>query len=126
MVRSYKLIITLCITLAAAGMAHAQSFGGLRNATPEKRASFQTGMMKRKLNLDTAQTRKVQVINLKYALKFDPLLKAKGNNNERLKQAMAMQATKDEELKAVFTREQFKTYQALEEDLKKRIMKRLE
>jgi hypothetical protein len=103
----------------------AQGFAGLRNASPKKRAEFQTSMMKEKLNLDAQQEAKVSVINLKYAKKFEPILKSDGDKKERLKQAETLQDAKDLELKTVFTKEQYQQYQAFEQKLKSRLMVRL-
>ena len=103
----------------------AQGFGGLRNASPEKRAEFQTKMMKSKLSLDDNQAKKVQEINLKYAKLFEPILKSKEPSDKRIKLATGIQESKDKELQAVFNKDQFKTYKEFEEKMKSKMMARL-
>src|ERR1700743_3724996 len=46
----------------------------LKEMSPQQRADFQTGLMKSKLKLDTQQIAKVKALNLKYALKLQPIL----------------------------------------------------
>src|ERR1700743_1877441 len=46
----------------------------LKEMSPQQRADFQTGLMKSKLKLDTQQIAKVKALNLKYAIKLQPIL----------------------------------------------------
>jgi hypothetical protein len=48
----------------------------MKDMTPGQRADYQTNMMKTKLGLDTQQIVKVKALNLKYALKFQPIIKS--------------------------------------------------
>jgi hypothetical protein len=98
-----------------------QSFKDLKNAPPEKRAKFQTNLMKTKLNLDANQANKVQAINLKYAEKFQPIIKSTDSRPVKLKAAMALQKEKDKELQAVFSEEQYKEYIAFEQELRSKL-----
>ena len=99
----------------------AQQATDLKNKTPEQRAAFQTSMMKSKLNLDSDQAAKVRVINLKYAQKFEPIIKSDDSRFSRFRQAKALQKAKDTELKTVFTASQYKQYQDFEADMKEKV-----
>lgn len=99
----------------------AQQATDFKNKTPEQRATFQTDMMKNKLNLDSDQAAKVQAINLKYAQKFEPIIKSDDSRFSRLRQARALQKTKDAELKMVFTSSQYKQYQDFEAEMKEKL-----
>jgi hypothetical protein len=102
-------------------IAIAQQTADLKNKTPEQRAAFQTSMMKSKLNLDSDQTAKVQAINLKYAQKFEPIIKSDDSRFSRLRQARALQKAKDAELKTVFTASQYKQYQDFEAEIRAKL-----
>jgi hypothetical protein len=95
-----------------------------KNSTPAQRAQFQTSMMKSKLNLSAGQLSRVQTINLKYAQKFEPIIKSSDNKLARWKQAIAIQKQKDQELQTVFTKDQFSKYQAYEAELRSKMTAR--
>ncbi len=116
-------IFTLAIT---SGCARAQDgMGKLKNSTPEQRAAYQTKLMTEKLNLNAGQAKKVEDINLKYAEKFQPIIKSSGSRMSKIKQAKALQEQKDTELQTVFTKDQFDQYQAFEQELKSKMMARM-
>jgi len=114
-------LFTLVLSLAMMLFAHlatAQNATAMKDKTPEERAQFQTGLLKSKLSLDSRQVTQVQAINLKYALKNDPIMKSDAGKFSKFKQIKALQKEKDLELKKVFTAEQFKQYQAFEAEIK--------
>jgi hypothetical protein len=116
--------LALAILFAAffgTGSVKAQTWGSMKNATPQQRADFQTKMMTSKLDLNPEQVKKVSVINLAYAGKFQPILKGTGDKSARLKQAMALQGQKDKELQQVFDKKQFAQYQDFEQQMKSRM-----
>jgi hypothetical protein len=118
----YIAIAIVLVTLLTTGNANAQpGIRDFKNSTPDQRAQFQTLMMKRKLNLDAGQLNKVQTINLKYAQKFQPIIKSTGSRLSKLKQAMALQKQKDQELQTVFTKDQYSQYQAFEAQLSSKL-----
>jgi hypothetical protein len=102
-------------------LATAQNKTGMKDKTPEERAQFQTGLMKAKLSLDSGQLTRVQAINLKYALKNDPIIKSDISKFSKFRQIKALQKEKDGELKKVFTAEQYKQYQAFEAEMKEKM-----
>jgi len=113
------LFSAICILFFSQG-AHAQE-ASFKDKTPEQRAQMQTNMMKTKLNLDSAQTLKVQGINLKYAQKLDPVLKSDGGRFAKLRQMKSIQGQKNKELKAVLSSDQYKQYQQLEAEMRDKL-----
>ncbi|MFW0717436.1 hypothetical protein [Pedobacter sp. N23S346] len=97
----------------------------MKDKTPEERAQFQTSLMKTKLSLDSGQLNHVQAINLKYALKNDPIIKSDASKLSKFKQLKTLQKEKDGELKKVFTAEQYKQYQAFEEEMKEKMKSKM-
>ncbi|MBD1386692.1 hypothetical protein IDJ75_15520 [Mucilaginibacter rigui] len=119
-----KPALTLTLSLLVmlfAQLATAQNITGMKDKKPEERALFQTSLMKNKLSLDSVQLTKVQAINLKYALKNDPIIKGNGSKFSKFKQIKALQKEKDGELKKIFTAEQYKQYQAFEAEIKEKM-----
>ena len=103
----------------------AQDVTDWQNKTPEERAQFQTTWMTNKLNLDSSQVDRVQLINLKYAQKNEPILKSGASNLSKFKQLKSLQNEKDTELKKVFTHGQFKQYETLREELKQEMKEKV-
>jgi hypothetical protein len=121
----FTLILAVISTLVAANLKAQASMADMKNATPAQRAQMQTSLMKSKLKLDTNQVLKVQVINLKYAQKFEPIIKGSDGRMKKAREAIALQKQKDAELKQVFTTEQYKQYQDFEQEMKSKMMSRL-
>jgi hypothetical protein len=119
------LLITALNLFAVSHLSGQTSMADMKNATPAQRAQFQTNMMKSKLKLDSGQVTKVQDINLKYAQKFQPILKSNDGRMSKAKQAMALQKQKDGELQTVFTKDQYKQYQEFEQEMKSKLMSRM-
>jgi len=93
----------------------------LKKMTPQQRADLQTQMMLEKLKLGNQQLAKVKVINLKYALKFQPVIESKDGRFSKYRQAKKLLEQKDTELKDVFTTSQFKQYKDFEDEMRKKI-----
>jgi len=122
-------LLTSCFAFALIFLsqtANAQNGAdAFKNSTPEQRALMQTTMMKTKLKLDTIQVTKVQAINLKYAQKLDPILKGDGSKFSKFKELRSIQKDKDADLKGVLTADQFKQYQAMEEEMKAKVKEKM-
>lgn len=115
-------LFTICFALLFSATAFSQDIAQtLKNRTPEEKAQGLTNIMKSKLNLDSVQTTKVQAINLKYALKMDPVMKGDGGKLAKFRQIREIQRSKDADLKAVFTADQYKQYQQIEEEMKDKV-----
>ncbi|RLJ79440.1 hypothetical protein [Pedobacter alluvionis] len=112
-------VALLVLSVSGLTSAFAQNKANdLKHKTPEERAKFQTEMMRTKLNLNAQQQSKIEVINLNYAKKFEPIIKSSDRKITRFKQAMSLQKAKDEELKKVFTTGQYQQYEKFKETLK--------
>jgi len=99
-----------------------KEFGEMLKAmTPQQRADFQTKMMLDKLKLGNQQLAKVKVVNLKYALKFQPILVSDKGRFSKFRAFKALQEQKDIELKDIFTTSQFKQYKDFEDDMRKKM-----
>ncbi|MEA5403960.1 hypothetical protein VB776_13610 [Arcicella sp. DC2W] len=103
----------------------AQGSGKLKGSTVEERASFQTEWMKEKLHLDSVQVQKVKDINLKYALKNEPIMKSSDGKLAKFRQLKANQNEKEAELKKVFSREQFKQYEVIKDELQDKMKEKM-
>jgi hypothetical protein len=92
----------------------------LRDTTPEERAQYQTDFMKSKLGLTPDQTTKVSDINLKYAKRMDPVIKSSEGPLVRMRQARAINAEKDAELKGILTPDQWQKLEASREEMREK------
>ena len=81
--------------------------------------------MKDKLHLDEAALAKIKVINLKYAEKMEPILKGDDNKLSKMAKGKSVMGDKEEELKAVFSPDQYSRYEDLRDDLKAYLEKEL-
>jgi hypothetical protein len=109
--------LTLLFMLAGQ-LAMAQHASAMQDKTPQERARFQTEMMKNKLGLDSLQLTQAQAINLKYALKNESVIKSSDSKFSRFRQIKSSQEEKQAELKKIFTAEQYKQYQVLQQQMK--------
>ena len=80
-------------------------------STPEERAKRWDDWMKEQLALTPDQQTKVHEINLRYASQSEGLKSAEGTRRSKYQDLKATNDSKDDELKKVFTKEQFKLYQ---------------
>jgi len=94
---------------------------GFKDKTPAQRAQVQTTMMKNKLSLDSAQTLKIQDINLKYAQQIDPVLKSDGRKLSKLRQMKSILGQKDKDMKAVLNANQYKQWKEMEAEMKEKM-----
>lgn len=88
-----------------------------------ERAKMQTQRMAATLRLDSAQTGKVEKINLTYAQKMDPILLGNGSKMSKLKAVRALQNEKEAELKQVLSKEQFDQFKQQQQERKDEIRK---
>lgn len=116
-------ILFAIIGIMAVNNALAQQTLGekLKAMTPQQRAEYQTGMMKTKLHLDTQQIVKVKAVNLKYALKFQPIIKSDDSKFTKFREFKKLQEAKDAELKGIFNGLQFRLYQDYENEMREKM-----
>ena len=115
-------ITTALLLCAAAVFAQMEE---LRNSTPMQRAKLQTVIMQKKLNLAPSQVQQVQKINLKYAEKMEPIISGNEGKLKKARQANAINESKDNELKTVFSGEQFQMYLASKEEMRQAMAEKL-
>lgn len=113
-----KYIILLAVVLSGILSVNAQSKEDLGSA--EERAQMQTEFMAEKLELTDEQVPQVLTINLNAAKKMDEVMKLT-NRMQKFKAFRSLMMEKDEALKAVFTKDQFKLYKESKEEMKKKI-----
>lgn len=97
----------------------------LKAMTPQQRADLQTDIMLDKLKLGNQQLVQVKALNLKYALKFQPIIESKDSRFSKYRQAKKLLEQKDLELKDVFTTSQYKQYKDFEDDMRKKIQEKM-
>lgn len=90
----------------------------LTEKSASERAAAQTQRMKTRLRLDSAQTARIAVINLRYAQRMDPVMQGNGSRLSKFKAARTMQKEKEVELKEVLTKEQFEQFKAQQQAMK--------
>lgn len=110
--------ILLFALLSLNNSIHAQQ---KKMATPQERADKLTQWMKTNLQLNDNQALQVQGINIKYANKMDQLQKSSLSKQEKFQTLKADDAAKDKELKMVMTEQQFNTYLAKKDEVKKQM-----
>jgi hypothetical protein len=76
--------------------------------------------MKTNLQLTAEQAAPVQEINLKYANKMDDLRKSSQGRRAKMQTLKSDNKAKDAELKKILTADQFKTYLAKKDEIKKK------
>ncbi len=125
--KNFKSLLTVftLLFLLISKTSFAQNAGKLKGSTVEERASFQTEWMKEKLHLDSVQVQKVKDINLKYALKNEPIMKSSDGKLTKFRQLKANQTEKEAELKRVFSKEQFKQYEELKDELQEKMKEKM-
>ena len=87
----------------------------------EKYAAKLNDWMKTNLQLTSEQIPKVEEINLKYAKRLEALKAKTIPRRQKLDILKADDKDKEKELKEIFTADQFKTYQAKKNEIKKQM-----
>ena len=95
------------------------------SSTPEERAAKLTGWMKTNLQLNTDQATQVQAINLKYANKTQELQTQSKSRKQKLQTLKDNDKAKDTELKNVLTPDQYNSYQAKKDEIRKQMKERM-
>jgi hypothetical protein len=93
----------------------------LAATTPQQRADRQTAQMKKQLSLTNQQEPTVAAINLKYAQQMQTVLETGERNRQTMKQVRDMTGSKDAELKAVLTADQYTQYETFKDEQKGRM-----
>lgn len=96
----------------------------MKNTTPEERADFQTNRMNEFLNLSDEQTEKVWEINLKYSKERQQIFESEGSRQEKRDRFREFHEHKRNELKSIFSEEQYKEYCSKRKEMKRRMKER--
>jgi hypothetical protein len=95
--------------------------------TPQEKAAKKTAWMKANLGLSDEQVKQVEPLNLAYAQKnYDLKNNQALSKEEREMQMKKNDDEKDAKLKAIFSAEQFKTYEAKKMEMKAEMKKHSE
>ncbi len=122
--KNLKVFILFMFILLIQNNVFAQQ-GEFKNSTPEQRAELITNWMKSELALDPAVVTEVYNINLKYARIDQDVMSSNGGRFRKFKELKANSKSKDKELKAVFTSEQYNKYLQKKAELRKAIGERM-
>lgn len=109
-----RFLFTTCLCLAMIVSGWAQS----TNDKAKEVAAKQTEWMKENLNLTQDQLPEIETLNLEYAQKWTEVQKLESRRSKWQK-AKSLSEEKDGKLKNILTEEQYKTYQAKKEELRK-------
>jgi hypothetical protein len=110
--------ILLFVLVSLSNCIHAQQ---KKMATPQERADKLTQWMKTNLKLEDNQALQVQGINIKYANKTEQLKNSNLSRQQKLQVLKADDEAKDKELRMVMTEQQFNTYLAKKDEVKKQM-----
>jgi hypothetical protein len=120
-VRILAMASIVSVLMISSGTACAQ-MDSMAMKTPESRAAMLSDKMKTDLTLTDAQYAQVQGINLKYAQKNDSLFKSPGERSDKMQAMRSSMQAKGDELKAILTPDQFTKYQAMEKEMRQKMM----
>lgn len=87
----------------------------------EERAPAQEDFLAEKLSLTPEQSEQVGQINRKYAREVDSILLSDDWRSKKARLFKSAMTNKDRELKKVFSKEQYKMYEQIREELKQRL-----
>jgi len=93
----------------------------MEKTTPEERTDFQTTWMKETLTLSEDQEKKVREINLRYAKEMASLYESDDSKFKKLRKMNSSKNKKEDELKSLFSKEQFKMYKKKSDELKEKM-----
>ena len=104
---SIMLLVTVSFAIAQQGQGQRQQM------TPEERAKTETERLEKLLSLTAAQKTKVQAIELEIGKEMSALRQNSQGNRDSMREAMQkLNAKRETKYKEVLTADQFKKYQA--------------
>jgi hypothetical protein len=117
--------IALLLATGAPGALAQMQMDELKKMPPDERARLQTDLMKRKLDLNPAQTAQVGAINQKYAQQMQPILTGSEGPFMKMRQMREIGGAKEAELKQVLSPDQFQKYLAEREEMRQKFEEKL-
>jgi len=109
--------LTFTLLLTGLQSAAAQDSTSLRDLSLEERVEKQTELQAEKLQLNEEQREAMYDINLKYARKLKDI-RGEGRSFRTMRKLKSLGSDKEKEVKEVLTDEQYKEYQALQEEMR--------
>ena len=113
-----RTLLFVALIFSGVCIAHAQT----KSFTPEERAQKWDDWMKKELAITPDQEAGVHSINLKYAQMNEQLKDSEANRRSKFQEVKANENGKENELKQVLTKEQFKSYQEKKKDMQKQMI----
>ena len=126
----YVVILLTALILIAPGCGNGNAskkseMGDLiQEVPPEERASVQNDFLVEALSLTPEQLEQVDRINSKYAEQVESILRSDDYRSRKARRFKSAMAKKDRELKKVFSKEQYRMYEQIREELRQRLRER--
>lgn len=90
----------------------------------DERASVQDDFLAKALSLTPEQSLEVGRINRKYAREVDSIVNSTDYRSRKARRFKAAMKNKEQELKKVLSKEQYKKYEQIREEMKRKLMER--
>lgn len=114
--RKIQLSLSLLLLMGFSA-SYADDMDFLVNSSPRQRAESQTRFMRTQLGLSDEKTSETQAINLKFAEMAEPIIKGSGLSTIKKLQMKPILDQKDEQLRHIFTAQQFDLYENSKNEL---------
>jgi Spy/CpxP family protein refolding chaperone len=116
--------LMLAVMMVAGSLISVAGYSQDKQMDPEARAKKVTEKMKTELSLSDDQYTKVYDINLKYGGKMHDLRKQDGDRQSKMNEIRDLNKAKNDELKAVLSKEQMDKYQEMKKDARHKMRDR--
>jgi len=93
----------------------------IQEAPADERVAVQNDVLAEALSLTGEQREQVGRINSKYAGQIESILRSDDYRSRKVRRFKSAMAKKDRELKKVFSKEQYKMYEQIREELRQRL-----
>ena len=121
-------LVSMALMPSGCGSRSTSRRSEMKNITQElpaeERASVQEDLLAEKLSLTPEQCEQVGQINRKYAREVDSILRSDDYRSKKARRFKSAMKNKDRELKKVFSKEQYKMYGQIREELKQKLRER--
>jgi len=120
-----KLNVLKCVlTLSVLGIAHGVFAQSKLTEEQKKELAAKMKTYRAELNLSEEQQERMKAINTTYFEGLAALKASRGSRLSKLKQFRALSETRDEEMKRILDKEQYKRYKAMQNEMKSEIKSR--
>lgn len=119
---SILMIAVLCGCGGNSTSKRAEMKNFIEEAPAHQRASAQDDFLAQALSLTPEQSEQVGRINRKYALEVDSIVSSNDWRSRKARRFRAAMKNKDRELKKVFSKEQYKKYEQIRDEMRRRLM----